>query len=154
MKYTQRKAEYLNIRDAALKYEVSRSKLHRLVHSGQLRVQTDPRDGRTSLLNTAELETFFSAPEGAVSHKGDGSLEPVTHQANIGYLSAEARARIDELRVRANGGRQLSVSSEDIIKEARGSRTQEDSMTPGTSNLDRRRKRESGSQVGTVGGLH
>ena len=77
MKYTQRKAEYLNIRDAALKYEVSRSKLHRLVHSGQLRVQTDPRDGRTSLLNTAELETFFSAPERAVSHKGDASLDPL-----------------------------------------------------------------------------
>lgn len=125
MKYTQRKAEYLNIRDAALKYEVSRSKLHCLVRSGQLRVQTDPHDGRASLLNTAELETFFSPPEGAVSHKGDGSLEPVTHQANIGYLSDEARARIDALRVRANEGRQLSVSSEDIIKEARGSRTQE-----------------------------
>ena len=58
-------------------------------------------------MNTAELETFFSP------------------RTNIGYLSDEARARIDELRVRANGGRQLSVSSEDIIKEARGSRTQE-----------------------------
>ena len=125
MKYTQWKAEYLNIRDAAFKYEVSRSKLHRLVRSGQLRVQTDPHDGRASLLNTAELETFFSPPEGAVSHKGDGSLESVTHQANIGYLSAEARARIDALRVRANEGRQLIVSSEDIIKKARASRTQE-----------------------------
>ena len=42
MKYTQRKAEYLHIRDAALKYEVSRSKLHRLVRSGQIRMMAEP----------------------------------------------------------------------------------------------------------------
>lgn len=48
MKYIQREAEFLNIRDTALKYEVSRPKLHRRVRSGQLRAQTDPRDSKAS----------------------------------------------------------------------------------------------------------
>jgi hypothetical protein len=125
MKYTQRKAEHLNIRDAALKYEVSRSKLHRLVRSGQLRVQTDPRDGRASLLNITELEAFFSTPDGDDLNEGAGALEAAEHQAKKGYLTAEARARIDALRIRASGGRRLSVNSADIIQEARDSRTLE-----------------------------
>ena len=125
MKYTQRKAEYLNVRDAALKYEVSQSKLHRLVRSGQLRVQTDPRDGRASLLNSAELEAFFSTPEGADSNEGAGAFEAAKHQANKGYLTAEVRARIDALRTRATGGRRLIANSADIIQEARDSRSQE-----------------------------
>jgi hypothetical protein len=119
MKYTQRKTEYLNIRDAALKYEVSRSKLHRLVRSGQLCVQTDPRDGRASLLNSAELEAFFSTSEGADSNESAG-----TFQANNGYLTAEARARIDALRIRATGGQRLSENSADFIQVARDSRSQ------------------------------
>jgi|GEM_PF-1441729 hypothetical protein len=131
MKYIQRKAEFLNIRDAALKYEVSRSKLHRLVRSGQLRVQTDPRDGRASLLNSDELEAFFTTPEGADLNEGIGAIEAARNQANKGYLTAEARARIDTLRSRATGGRRLSVNSADIIQEARNPRTQETSEGSG-----------------------
>jgi hypothetical protein len=116
MKYTQRKTKYLNIRDAALKYEVSRSKLHRLVRSGQLRVQTDPRDGRASLLNSGELEAFFSTSEGASLDEETGALQPAKHRANNGYLTDEARTRIDALRTRATGGRPLSV---DIIRDSR-----------------------------------
>ena len=124
MKYTQRKTEYLNIRDAALKYEVSRSKLHRLVRSGQLRVQTDPRDGRASLLNSAELEAFFSTSEGADSNQRADALEATKHQTNNGYLTAEARSRIDALRIRATGGQRLSENSADFIQVARDSRSQ------------------------------
>lgn len=67
-------------------------------------MQTDPRDGRASLLNSAELEAFFSTPEGADSNEGAGAFEAAKHQANKGYLTAEVRARIDALRTRATGG--------------------------------------------------
>lgn len=127
MEYTQRPAKYLNIRDAALKYEVSRSKLHRLVRSGQLHVQTDPRDGRASLLSSAELEALFSIPR-ETSVNTDTTVKD---KAGKGYLTAEARARIDALRFRATGGKRLAVGSADIIREARDIRSQETSGASG-----------------------
>ena len=89
-------------------------------------MQTDPRNGRASLLNSAELEAFFSTPEGADSNEGAGAFEAAKHQANKGYLTAEVRARIDALRTRATGGgRRLIANSADNIQEARDPRSQE-----------------------------
>jgi hypothetical protein len=126
MEYTQRPTEFLNIRDAALKYDVSRSKLHRLVRSGQLHVQTDPRDGRASLLNSAELEALFSVPR----ETRVNTDATVKYKAGKGYLTTEARARIDALRLRATGGKRLAVGSADIIREARDIRSQGASGDP------------------------
>ena len=119
MEYTQRSAGYLNIRDAALKYEVSRSKLHRLLRSGQLHAQADPRDGRATLLSSAELETLFSIPRETDVNTDADTAATVNGATGSGYLTPEARARIDALRLRATGGTRLSVDSADIVREAR-----------------------------------
>ena len=127
MEYTQRPAGYLNIRDAALKYEVSRSKLHRMVRSGQLHTQADPRDGRATLLSSAELEALFSVPrETDVSAEAD-TPAAAKSATGSGYLTPEARARIDTLRLRATGGLRLSIDSADIVREAREAGAQETS---------------------------
>jgi hypothetical protein len=131
MEYKQRPAEYLNIRDAALKYEVSRSKLHRMVRSGRLHVQTDPRDGRATLLSSAELEALFSIPGETDVNTDSDTFAAAKSQAQKGYLTTEARARIDALRFRATGGKRLSVDSADIVRQSRDARTRETSEGPG-----------------------
>jgi hypothetical protein len=118
MEYTQRTAGYLNIRDAALKYEVSRSKLHRMVRSGQLHAQADPRDGRATLLSSAELETLFSIQRKTGVNAEADSPADAKSAAGSGYLTPEARVRIDALRLRATGGMRLSIDSSDMVWEA------------------------------------
>ena len=118
MEYTQRPAGYLNIRDAALKYEVSRSKLHRLVRSGQLHGLADPRDGRATLLSSAELESLFSIPRETDLNADAETLVTAKGATGSGYLTPEARARIDALRLRATEGMRLSTDSADIVREA------------------------------------
>ena len=54
--------DYMNIKEASARYEVSRAKLHRLIQKGRLHTMKDPRDERLTLLEADELETLFSFP--------------------------------------------------------------------------------------------
>ena len=115
---------YINIKEAAAHYEVSRAKLHRLINLGRLQTATDPRDERVTLLQAEELESLFHFPTEEVeevSYEADKMNETVA----TGRLTAELRGRIDALRKRISGGRTLAGDSTAIIREERERRSQQ-----------------------------
>ena len=123
MEYKPQKKKYLNIKEASVLYEVSRAKLHRLIRSGRLRAGTDPRDERATLLSAEELELLFQIRSeddmdtGKYATSGEGGMD-----YGAGRLTADARARVDALRVRVSGGRRVAGDSVGILREARDER--------------------------------
>ena len=51
--------KYLSIKEAAVAYKVSRTKIHRLVKSGAVRSSSDPRDDRITLVSVDDLDNRF-----------------------------------------------------------------------------------------------
>ena len=51
--------KYLSIKEAAVAYKVSRTKIHRLVKSGAVRSSSDPRDDRITLVSVDDLDSRF-----------------------------------------------------------------------------------------------
>ena len=90
---------YLNIKEAAVRYQVSRTKLHRLVKTGRVRSGKDPRDERATLLRAEDLEALFRFP-----HEGPGEMWYKTgtddEEIVVGRVTAEACARMDAVRTR------------------------------------------------------
>lgn len=108
MEYNQQEKKYLNIKEVSAHYEVSRAKLHRLIRSGRLRTEADPRDERATLLSARKLDALFkirredgmdtdiyAASEGSGMSYGAGRLT----------ASARARRRIAHARVKGNAHR-------------------------------------------------
>ena len=124
MEYQPQKKKYLNIKEASVLYEVSRAKLHRLIRSGRLHTETDPRDERATLLSAEELETLFQ-----VRREDDMDTSTYVTSGGLGMnygagrLTADARARVDALRMRVSGGRRVAGDSVDILREAREHRS-------------------------------
>ncbi len=115
---------YLSIREAAVQYEVSRAKLHRLIQVGRLEGRKDPRDERVTLLRTEDLEEVFRFPmeeAGAVEYKLDYAKE----RPDMGTLTADLRARADAVRARVEGGGELRYDSAELVREERERRTRD-----------------------------
>ena len=124
MEYKQQKKKYLNIREASVLYDISRAKLHRLIRSGRLRTETDPRDERATLLSAEELEALFQ-----IRREDDMDTSKYAKSGGFGMnygagrLTGDARVRVDALRMRVSGGKRVVGDSVDILREARDERS-------------------------------
>jgi excisionase family DNA binding protein len=112
---------FLSIKEAAVQYDVSRAKVHRLIRAGQLRARKDPRDRRVTLLLQDELDRLFDIPE-------DTTRDDMNYETTetTGRLTSETRARVDALRGRmAARGSARVVDSAAIIRAERERRSVE-----------------------------
>ena len=119
---------YMNIKEAAARYEVSRAKLHRLIRMGRIQAEKDPRDERASLLKIGDLEEIFRFPSEYATDVADMTSEgdEMNTRANTsGILTADRRARIDQLRMRISEGRRLAQDSTEVIREEREKRSRQ-----------------------------
>ena len=85
------------IREAAVRYSVSRGKLHRLIQQGRLETHKGPTDERITLLRTGDLDEMFRFPGeegGQMMYETDAKKNPP------GYLTPELCARMDAVRTR------------------------------------------------------
>jgi excisionase family DNA binding protein len=112
---------FLSIKEAAVQYDVSRAKVHRLIRAGQLRARKDPRDRRVTLLLQDELDRLFDIPE-------DTTRDDMNYETTetTGRLTSETRARVDALRGRmAARGTARAFDSTAIIRAERERRSVE-----------------------------
>ncbi len=124
--YDHRPKGYLSIKEAAVRYEVSRAKMHRLIQGGQLQTQKDPRDRRVTLLLQEELDRLFDLPAGRADDGMNNEMEIAYTRVVAGRLTAELRGRVDALRLRvAARGNADAVDSTAIIREERERRSRE-----------------------------
>ena len=115
----QQRKGYLSVKEAAVHYEVSRAKLHRLIQFGRLQTEKDPRDERVTLLRAEELEALFRFPSEEDVEEMSYDTRTTNDGEVAGRLTAELRAKVDALRKRAAGGRTLAGESAAIIREER-----------------------------------
>jgi hypothetical protein len=114
---------YLNVKDAAQRYGVSRAKLHRLIKMGRLRATKDPRDERVTLLRIEEVESLFRFPLNAAQSREFNEAESAGVEP--GRITSEWLAQLDALRERISGGKRLPQDSVEIIREEREKRSQQ-----------------------------
>ena len=116
---------YMMIKEAAVRYGVSRAKLHRLIQLGRLRTAKDPRDERVTLVQTEDVEALFRFPR--EEEVGDMGYRTGTYDTSepAGRLTPELTARMDALRMRVSGGRTFPDDSAEIIREERERRNRE-----------------------------
>ncbi len=124
---------YLNVKEAARRYGVSRAKLHRLIRLGRLPTTKDPRDKCATLVCAENLDKLFRFPEA----QGLEKAEPVEVQAGGGLAMAEEYrvtpdrvtserwARIVAVRLRIATDRQVLGDSTEILMEERELRSRE-----------------------------
>ena len=113
--YQQEKNKrHLNIREASVRYNVSRAKLSSLISLGHLQTEPDPRDGRARLISSQELEELFGLTEGDNMYEGTNTT---------GRLTAPARGRLDALRRRVAMTGKKATDSVDIVREIRAERS-------------------------------
>ena len=118
--YDHRHKGFLTINEAAVQYDVSRGKVHRLIRAGELRAREDPRDRRVTLLMQHELDRLFDLPEDTT--RDDVSYETMERATTTtaGRLTAGMRARVDELRGRVDA---RGFDSAAVIREQRDRRS-------------------------------
>ena len=119
----ERRKGYLSIKEAAVRYEVSRAKVHRLIQAGRLETQKDPRDERITLLREDELGDLFNFPAEEVHEDMHSETMEYNEREVTGRLTTELRARIDVLRLRVSRGRDRVADSTEIIREERDRRS-------------------------------
>ena len=105
---------HLNIREASVRYNVSRAKLHSLISQGHLHSEPDPRDGRARLISSQELEELFGLTEGDTMYKS---------AYTTGRLTSSVRGRLDALRRRVAMTDKMATDSVEIIREMRAERS-------------------------------
>lgn len=105
--------KHLNIREASVRYNVSRAKLSSLINLGHLHTEPDPRDGRARLISSQELEELFGLTEGDTMYKS---------AYTTGRLTSSARARLDALRTRVAVTGKAATDSVEMIREIRAER--------------------------------
>ena len=115
---------YMMIKEAAVQYNVSRAKLHRLVQLGRLRATKDPLDERVTLLRSEDVEALFKFPQ----QEGYDVVYRTRSDENgesDGKMTAELAARMDAVRIRVAKGGRMGGDSVDIIREERDRRARE-----------------------------
>ena len=115
---------YVMVKEAAVRYGVSRAKLHRLIQLGRLKTFKDPRDERVTLVCIQEVEAVFRFPDEEVVDMGNQVGTGSTERSS-GRLTQGKRDRIDALRRHISAGKWLPQDSVEIIREQRERRTQE-----------------------------
>ena len=117
--------KYLSIKEAAVAYRVSRTKIHRLVKSGAVHSASDPRDDRITLVSVDDLDSRFS---------GEIVMDTDSAATLVGIATADRMNRMDAIRaggVAAGGGRDTT----EILREARAARSGElSARSLGTAN--------------------
>ena len=105
--------KYLSIKEAAVAYRVSRTKIHRLVKSGAVRSSSDPRDDRITLVNVDDLDGRFSG-ETAMDMNVAGTLAGVATADRLNRMNA----------IRAGGATAgLASDSTEILRAERAARS-------------------------------
>ena len=106
--------KYLSIKEASVAYEVSRTKIHRLVKSGAVRSANDPRDDRITLVSIDDLDSRF---------RGDTVMD-MNSVAYTGVATAEKLNRMNAIRA---GGAAAGVGSDstEILRVEREARSRE-----------------------------
>jgi len=123
--YGEGRKGYLSIKEAAVRYEVSRGKVHRLIQSGRLETQKDPRDRRVTLLRPDELDRLLNLPGNGMGDDMNNEMTSTELKEATGWLTGELRSRVDALRLRVAGRTVGVVDSTAIIREERERRSRE-----------------------------
>ena len=120
----RRRPGYLSVKEAAVCYEVSRAKIHRLIQLGRLGTAKDPRDERVTLLRSDELESLFGFPH---EEAREMRYETETEGGEIiaGRLTEETCARMDAVRMRIAARYAVQGDSVEIIRQGRERRTRQ-----------------------------
>ena len=107
--------KYLSIKEAAVAYRVSRTKIHRLVKKGAVRSTSDPRDDRITFVSVDDLESRF---------RGETVMD-INNAATIaGIATADRLNRMNAIRASvATAG--VGSDSTDLLREARAARSGE-----------------------------
>ena len=104
--------KYLSIKEASVAYEVSRTKIHRLVKSGAVRSSRDPRDDRITLVRVDDLDSRF---------RGDTVMD-MNSAAYTGVATADRLNRMNAIRA---SGSVAGSDSTDILRAQRETRSRE-----------------------------
>ncbi len=107
--------KYLSIKEAAVAYRVSRTKIHRLVKSGAVRSSSDPRDDRITLVSVDDLDSRFH---------GETVMDMNSAATLVGVATADKLNRMNAIRA---GGAAAGIGSDstEILREARAGRSSE-----------------------------
>ena len=107
--------KYLSIKEAAVAYRVSRTKIHRLVKSGAVRSSSDPRDDRITLVSVDDLDSRFH---------GETVMDMNSAATLVGVATADKLNRMNAIRA---GGAATGIGSDstEILREARAGRSSE-----------------------------
>lgn len=105
--------KYLSIKEAAVAYRVSRTKIHRLVKSGAVRSTGDPRDDRITLVSVDDLDSRFH---------GETVMDINSAATLVGVATVDKLSRMNAIRA---GGATAGVGSDstEILREARAGRS-------------------------------
>ena len=115
MEYKPRQKSYLNIKEAAAQYEVSRAKLHRMIRDGRLAAIKDSHDERATLVKIDDLDEMFRLPAEGTMYREISSVV----NASVSVLTAERAARMDELRDRIARRVGLVEDSVEVLRRER-----------------------------------
>ena len=107
--------KYLSIKEAAVAYKVSRTKIHRLVKSGAVGSSSDPRDDRITLVSVDDLDSRFH---------GETVMDMNSAATLVGVATADKLDRMNAIRA---GGAAAGTGSDstEILREARAGRRSE-----------------------------
>ena len=117
--------KYLSIKEAAVAYRVSRTKIHRLVKKGAVRSTGDPRDDRITLVSVEDLDSRFH---------GETVMDMENAAAIEGIATVDRLSRMNAIRA---GGAKAGVGSDsaEILREARAARSLDlEARSAGTAN--------------------
>ncbi|MYD51027.1 MAG: helix-turn-helix domain-containing protein [Dehalococcoidia bacterium] len=106
--------KYLSIKEAAVAYRVSRTKIHRLVKSGAVRSADDPRDDRITLVNVDDLDSRFH---------GETVMDMNSAATLVGVATADKLDRMTAIRTGGRAG--VGSDSTEILRAERESRSSE-----------------------------
>ena len=107
--------KYVSIKEAAVAYRVSRTKIHRLVKSGAVRSSSDPRDDRITLVSVDDLDSRFH---------GETVMDMNSTATLVGVATADKLNRMNAIRAGGTAAGTGSDSTE-ILREARAGRSSE-----------------------------
>ncbi len=107
--------KYLSIKEASVAYEVSRTKIHRLVKSGAVRSSRDPRDDRITLVSVDDLDSRFH---------GETVMDMNNAATLAGVATTDKLNRMNAIRA---GGPWAGVGSDstEILRAEREARSRE-----------------------------